>query len=70
MIVVVEESPISFGWGSEIVAYIAENKLAEGKTIVRVGAKELPIPTSTLLEQQVLPTKSKIIDIIKSTGFI
>ena len=62
MIIVIEESPKSFGWGNEIVAYIAESGLAEGKSIARVGADESPIPSSTLLENKVLPSKNDIID--------
>ena len=70
MIIIIEESSKSFGWGSEIVAYIAENKFAEGKSIVRVGADEIPIPSSILLEKNILPSIGNIIDEIKSNGII
>ena len=70
MIIVIEESPKNFGWGSEIIAYLAENRLTSGKTIVRVGADESPIPSSTLLEQKILPGKDDIINAIKSGGLI
>ena len=52
MIIVIEESPKNFGWGSEIVASMAESGLANGKNIARIGAEELPIPSSTLLEEK------------------
>jgi len=70
MIIIIEESPKSFGWGSEIVACLAENGLAGGKSIVRVGADESPIPSSTLLENKMLPSIGDIIDKIKSTEII
>ena len=70
MIIIVEESPKSFGWGSEIVSFMAENGLADGKSIARIGAAELPIPSSILLENKILPSISQIIDEIISTGII
>ena len=70
MIIVIEESPKSFGWGNEIVAYIAESGLAEGKSIARVGADESPIPSSTLLEQKILPGIDDVFHVIKSAGMI
>jgi deoxyxylulose-5-phosphate synthase len=70
MIIVIEESPKSFGWGNEIVAYIAESGLAEGKSIARVGADESPIPSSTLLEQKILPGIEDVFHVIKSAGMI
>ena len=69
-IIVIEESPKSFGWGNEIVAYIAESGLAEGKSIARVGADESPIPSSTLLEQKILPGINDVFHVIKSAGMI
>ena len=70
MIIVIEESPKSFGWGNEIVAYIAESGLAEGKSIAQVGADESPIPSSTLLEQKILPGIEDVFHVIKSAGMI
>ena len=70
MIIVIEESPKSFGWGNEIVAYIAESGLAEGKSIARVGADESPIPSSKLLEQKILPGIDDVFHVIKSAGMI
>lgn len=60
-VVLVEEGPKSGGIGAEVAAQIAENCLEylDGR-IVRVGAKECPIPSSPHLEDAVLPDKSRI----------
>ena len=70
MIIVIEESPKSFGWGNEIVAHVAEVGLAEGKMVLRIGADESPIPSSTLLEKKILPRMDDIINAIKSASLI
>ena len=70
MIIVIEESPKSFGWGNEIVAYMVEVGLSEGKRVLRIGADESPIPSSTLLEKKMLPGTDDIINAIKSNGLI
>ncbi len=70
MIIVVEESPKSYGWGNEIVSYLAEAGMGEGKKIVRVGAEESPIPSSMLLEKKVLPSVDNILRIIETAGLV
>ncbi len=70
IIIVFEESCKNFGWGSEILAYLVESGLGENKKIARVGAKEVPIPSSTVLEKKVLPTKNDVLAVIKSMGMI
>ena len=70
MIIVVEESPKSYGWGSEIVSYLTEAGIGEGKKIVRVGAEESPIPSSTLLEKKVLPSIHNILRVIETAGLV
>ena len=70
MVIIVEESPKNFGWGNEIVAYMAESGLADGKSITRIGADESPIPSSTLLEQKILPGIDDVFHVIKSAGMI
>ena len=70
MIIVIEESPKSFGWGSEIVAYMVESGLAEGKRITRIGAGESPIPPSTLIEKKIRPGIDDVFHVIKSAGMI
>ena len=70
LIIIIEESPKNFGWGNEIVAHITESGLAEGRKVIRIGADELPIPSSKFLEKKILPGNSHIIEIICSTGLI
>ena len=69
-IITFEESPKTFGWGSEIMAYLAESGLSGDRNIMRIGAKELPIPSSTKLEDGILPDKEDIKSFLKSVGVI
>jgi len=64
-ILFIEESPVTYGWASEIIACLAENGLIAGKEVHRVGAMDLPIPSSMGLENKVLPSKSLIKSKIK-----
>ncbi len=64
-IIFVEESPIVYGWSSEIVAHLAEIESINYKRIVRIGSRELPIPSSKYLENQVLPSKENMFSKIK-----
>ncbi len=57
--VVVEEGVKSWGWGSEVVAGLAH--IRHEAPPERVGARELPIPASREMEDQVLPQVSNII---------
>ena len=70
MIIVIEESPKNFGWGSEIIASMAESGLAKEKNIARIGAEELPIPSSTLLEEKILPSINDVLHVIKTAGMV
>jgi len=65
-----EESPKDFGWGGEIISTFAEKGLCHEKIVGRIGADELPIPSALKLESRVLPSKSNIINFIKSAGII
>ena len=60
----IEESSKTHGWSSEIVSHLFENDLLVGKKLIRVGAKDFPIPSSIILEKKVLPQKSEIIALI------
>ena len=62
-LLVVEEGTLSSGWGAEVVARIIES--AGGKQISarRLGAMELPVPASGVLEEAVLPGIDDIIQI-------
>lgn len=61
-VVLVQEAPLDCGVGAEVAARIAENAFAQLKApIVRVGAKDTPVPFSPLLEKYILPQEKDII---------
>lgn len=65
-IVFFEESPIEYGWSSEVIASISENNYdVLSKNIIRIGAPNIPIPSSADLEQSVLPDEKDIISQIE-----
>ena len=64
-IIIIEESPKSFGWGSEIVSLLVENYLVRNNKVFRIGMEEHPIPSSALLEQKVLPSVQGVLNFIK-----
>jgi len=66
LIVVLEESPKNFGWGSEVVSLLVNNKLINNKKVIQIGMEDHPIPSSSLLEEKVLPSVQKTIKLIKS----
>ena len=49
---------------------MVEHQLLEGKKIIRIGANEIPIPSSTTLEDKVLPQKNDIIKKLTEAGII
>ncbi|MFC2065248.1 alpha-ketoacid dehydrogenase subunit beta [Chloroflexota bacterium] len=51
-----EEGYLTSGWGSEIAGRISETNV-ENLNIIRIGAKDFPIPNSNALEKLVLPSK-------------
>lgn len=65
-VVFVEEGPRIGGVGAEVCSEIVENCLEylNGR-IIRVGARETPMPSSRILEDAVLPNKEKICQAIK-----
>jgi len=58
-LITVEEGTVTLGWGSEVMARMAEADLNYLK-MMRVGAKDFPIANSKILEDQILPSKSSI----------
>ncbi len=60
---VVEEGTVTAGIGAEIVAWCAQERLAEG--YLRIGAHDLPIPNGIKLERQALPDWKCIIERIR-----
>ena len=57
-LVVVEEAPLTHGFGAEIAARVAE--VAPGVVIKRLGALDVPIPYSRSLEAAVVPDVERI----------
>lgn len=57
---VIEEGALSFGWGAEILARIAEQSHANSVRVGRIGAAEHPIPASPPLERATLPSVEDI----------
>ena len=66
-LLVVEPGARSWGWGSEIVARVAE---AWGQGLkappARIGALDLPVPTARPLEDAVLPGGTDVIKAVRS----
>lgn len=67
-VVFVEEGPKTGGVGAEVVSQIAEECLEylDGR-IMRIGSKETPVPSSRVLEENVLPTKDDIIRAVRAS---
>lgn len=59
--IIVEESVKTGGWGAELSCQINESLFGRLEcSVVRIGAKDMPIPSSALLEKQVLPQVADI----------
>lgn len=55
-VVIAEESVLTSGWGAELASQVYEAGFGVvSKPIGRIGAKEIPIPGSRALEDEVLP---------------
>lgn len=64
-IVTVEEGNKIGGWGAEVASIIQEKSFNELKCPVqRIGAMDIPIPSSGPMENEMLPSAIKIIDTI------
>jgi len=60
----VEEGTATLGWGSEVLSLVTEGNLKNiSFAFARVGAWDLPIPSSRPLENAVLPSVQNIIDV-------
>jgi len=57
----IEEASAPFGWGSEVLARLAEDPQTAGAAFSRVGAAETPIPAAKGLEEQTLPQVERIV---------
>lgn len=61
-LVTVEEGTLSLGWGAEVVAQAAQTLGSQLQSVQRVGALDLPVPSSGVLEDAVLPNINSIIE--------
>lgn len=60
-LLVVEEGTLTLGWGSEVIARIAEAAGIQHRNLKRLAAKEVPVASSGPLEAQILPGVEQII---------
>ena len=66
-VIIIEEGARTAGWGAELACRISENSFDYLETpIVRIGAKDYPIPSSINLEKLVLPQVNDIEKIIRN----
>ena len=64
-LLVIEEGTLSFSWGSEVVARIAETLGSSLEAAGRLACRDLPIPASPTLESGVLPDVKDIIQSVR-----
>lgn len=60
-LLVIEEGPLTSGWGAEVVARIIEETQPDQLKISRLAAYDLPVPASRPLEERVLPGEEMVI---------
>ncbi len=60
-LLVLEEGTQTLGWGAEVLAQVAEQSGGRLKSCARVTARDLPVPASGQLENEVLPQVDDII---------
>jgi pyruvate/2-oxoglutarate/acetoin dehydrogenase E1 component len=60
-LLVIEEAPLSSGWGAEVIARIIQESQPDQLKISRLGAYDLPVPASRPLEERVLPGEELVI---------
>ena len=65
-LVIVEEDTVSWGWGAEVVARVAERGLTYlDAPIKRVAAPDVPIPFAPALEWAVIPDAARIMQAVR-----
>ena len=67
-LVVVEENPYQGGWGGTVVSIVADEgfELLDAP-IRRVAAACVPLPFADTLEDEVIPTVDKVVDVVRRT---
>jgi acetoin:2,6-dichlorophenolindophenol oxidoreductase subunit beta len=64
----VEENPRLCGWGAEIVSIVAEEAFgALSGPPVRITTPHIPLPAADRLEDHVLPTAGKVVDVVRTS---
>ncbi len=67
-LVVVEENPYQGGWGATVVSLVADEGFEMlDAPIRRVAAACVPLPFADALEDEVIPTVDKVVDVIART---
>ena len=62
-LMIVHEDNYNCGWGAQVASYFAENEIfLLDAPIVRIAAKDTPVPFSPDLENYVIPSKEDIIE--------
>jgi pyruvate/2-oxoglutarate/acetoin dehydrogenase E1 component len=60
-VIIAEEAQRTSGWGAEVAAQISEAAFAYLKCpVTRIGAAEVPIPSSGIMEKEALPSTEMI----------
>ena len=65
-LITIEEGSQTMGWGAEIIARINDSSGASLDASARVGARDLPIPSSPSIESVILPQVSDILSSVDS----
>jgi acetoin:2,6-dichlorophenolindophenol oxidoreductase subunit beta len=67
--VVLHEAPRRLGYGAEIAAEIGERCFwSLDQPVVRIAAKDTPVPTSPRLEDAMLPSTAQVIDTLRKVA--
>jgi pyruvate dehydrogenase E1 component beta subunit len=62
-LVIVEESPYTSGWGTEIAAYVGARLFGELRApVLRITCPDVPVPFGRELEQRYMPNPGYVID--------
>lgn len=65
-VLVLHEDTLTGGFGGEIAAWIAEHAFeALDAPVRRLGALDTPVPYSPVLEEQFLPNRAKLLDVLR-----
>jgi pyruvate/2-oxoglutarate/acetoin dehydrogenase E1 component len=66
-LVIAHEDTFTGGWGAEVAARVAGERLpALRAPILRIAAHDVPLPVAPVLEQAVVPTQARIVQQVRS----